>query len=407
MFKKMVFTAFLITIISCFSYEWNQIGPMGENILNYKTTSIGDVFCTDHGFYTGWNQNWQFYSVGELPVVDVDEIHPEFLIVLCNGGSWSDGLYKFDTNSFEFELMDYVVKPNFIYRTNDGFYVGFEYGILFSSDCLSWTEIPFFNGMKIESMITNGSHFVATKTDMPTAIYISDDNGETWQESSHIVTNLGMIDLAYDYNDKLYGVFGGYSNSSGLWSSEDYGDHWQFEYYVDNLNAVYFMDGRIFIGWQESWDWEGVAQYDSETHQINMMNEGLGNLQINKFSTNDMIDCLNIVCCTMSGAYMCYDFEITNSEIETLNHIDIALDNYPNPFNPSTTISFSLTTENTELKIYNLKGQTIRKYSILNNQSSIVWDGRDDKGNIASSGIYLYKLKNSRFTISKKMILMK
>ncbi len=84
--------------------------------------------------------------------------------------------------------------------------------------------------------------------------------------------------------------------------------------------------------------------------------------------------------------------------------------NYPNPFNPSTTISFSLTTENTEnteLIIYNLKAQKIRQYSILNNQSSIIWDGKDDNGNKVSSGIYLYKIKVGDLSLTKKMILMK
>jgi hypothetical protein len=88
----------------------------------------------------------------------------------------------------------------------------------------------------------------------------------------------------------------------------------------------------------------------------------------------------------------------------------ISVSNYPNPFNPSTTISFSLiseSTENTELIIYNLKGQEIRQYSIFNNQSSIIWDGKDDNGNNVSSGIYLYKITSGNFTSTKKMILMK
>lgn len=56
------------------------------------------------------------------------------------------------------------------------------------------------------------------------------------------------------------------------------------------------------------------------------------------------------------------------------------LGNYPNPFNPSTTIYFNLTTENTEnteLDIFNLKGQIVRQFSIFKFQSSIIWDGTD------------------------------
>ncbi len=85
------------------------------------------------------------------------------------------------------------------------------------------------------------------------------------------------------------------------------------------------------------------------------------------------------------------------------------LQNYPNPFNPSTTISFSFTTENTESKelvIYNLKGQKIKQYSILNNQFSIAWDGTDLKNQPVSSGIYFYQLKVDGKPIAEKRCLL-
>jgi len=84
------------------------------------------------------------------------------------------------------------------------------------------------------------------------------------------------------------------------------------------------------------------------------------------------------------------------------------LTNYPNPFNPTTTISFNLLSDsNAELSIYNIKGQKVKQYSIFNNQSSIVWDGTDDNNKPISSGIYLYILKTDNFEKTKKMILMK
>ena len=86
------------------------------------------------------------------------------------------------------------------------------------------------------------------------------------------------------------------------------------------------------------------------------------------------------------------------------------LRNYPNPFNPSTTIEFDLAIEfakNTELLIYNLKGEKIRQYSILNNQSSIVWNGTDQAGIPVSSGVYFYRIKSGRFELTRKMTLLK
>ncbi len=85
------------------------------------------------------------------------------------------------------------------------------------------------------------------------------------------------------------------------------------------------------------------------------------------------------------------------------------LSNYPNPFNPSTTISLSIDSiENAELLIYNLKGLEIRKYSILNSKSSILWDGKDKSGKSVASGIYLYKVKeNNKTFATKKCLLLK
>lgn len=99
---------------------------------------------------------------------------------------------------------------------------------------------------------------------------------------------------------------------------------------------------------------------------------------------------------------------------------EISLTNYPNPFNPSTTISFSLTTEiteDTELVIYNLKGQKVRTLDCCNSFAanardsrstySVIWNGTDDNNQPVSSGIYLYKLKTGSFEKTNKMVLMK
>ncbi|MCD4797244.1 MAG: T9SS type A sorting domain-containing protein, partial [Candidatus Cloacimonetes bacterium] len=88
--------------------------------------------------------------------------------------------------------------------------------------------------------------------------------------------------------------------------------------------------------------------------------------------------------------------------------------NYPNPFNPFTTISFELNTENTEnteIVIYNLKGQKVKQLvneQLPAGQHSVAWNGTDDSGKSVSSGIYFYKMRSDgRYTSTKKMILMK
>ncbi len=106
---------------------------------------------------------------------------------------------------------------------------------------------------------------------------------------------------------------------------------------------------------------------------------------------------------------------VSNTDINenTISAVTKLIGNYPNPFNPSTTISFSLNTENTEnteLVIYNLKGQKVKKFEISNlklGMNEIVWDGDNDSGKTVSSGIYYYKLQTGNYSQTKKMILMK
>jgi len=86
--------------------------------------------------------------------------------------------------------------------------------------------------------------------------------------------------------------------------------------------------------------------------------------------------------------------------------------NHPNPFNPSTTISFSLNNDRSaiDLCIYNLKGQLVKKLfsgSLDKGNHSYVWDGNDDAGRSASSGVYLYRLNSGTTTQQRKMVLMK
>jgi C1A family cysteine protease len=85
--------------------------------------------------------------------------------------------------------------------------------------------------------------------------------------------------------------------------------------------------------------------------------------------------------------------------------------NYPNPFNPTTTISFNLTVDNSaELAIYNLKGQKVKQLfseQLSAGMHSYLWNGKDDNDKQVSSGVYFYKLTSGSFTETRKMLLLK
>lgn len=86
-------------------------------------------------------------------------------------------------------------------------------------------------------------------------------------------------------------------------------------------------------------------------------------------------------------------------------------DNYPNPFNPLTKISFSLPeTQKVRLTVYSLDG---RKVATLLDETrgaglhEVVWTGRDDAGQSVASGTYFYRIDAGRYSDVRKMTLMK
>ena len=92
--------------------------------------------------------------------------------------------------------------------------------------------------------------------------------------------------------------------------------------------------------------------------------------------------------------------------------IKMELSNYPNPFNPTTTISFSIQeASKVDLSIYNIKGQKIKSLisdQIITGEHSIVWNGEDASGKKVGSGVYLYKLNvNGKTKAMKKCLLLK
>ena len=86
--------------------------------------------------------------------------------------------------------------------------------------------------------------------------------------------------------------------------------------------------------------------------------------------------------------------------------------NYPNPFNPSTSIEYALPVASPVLlSVYDILGQRVRILVTDSNHKAgyhtRTWDGRDDSGRMVGSGLYLYRLKAGDFTQVRKMTLLK
>ena len=101
----------------------------------------------------------------------------------------------------------------------------------------------------------------------------------------------------------------------------------------------------------------------------------------------------------------------TDNEVDLLPKSFALHDNYPNPFNPNTTIRFDLPSEaDVSILVFNVLGQkikTIEKSQMNPGYHSIIWNATNDQGSQVSAGMYFYQLRTNDFVKTKKMILLK
>lgn len=164
--------------------------------------------------------------------------------------------------------------------------------------------------------------------------------------------------------------------------------------------------------------WDAPATDDLTGYDVYLDGELMGNTTELEWIFTDLVNGMIYE----AGVATVYDEGI--SEIITLdftyegtstNDLQIPntslLNNYPNPFNPTTNITFSLAEPtHTTIEIYNVKGENIKTLvdkTLSADNHKVVWDGTDKTNKLVSSGVYFYKMKAGMYTNTKKMILMK
>jgi hypothetical protein len=108
--------------------------------------------------------------------------------------------------------------------------------------------------------------------------------------------------------------------------------------------------------------------------------------------------------------WMDNDVNVDITPAETPKSYNLA-QNFPNPFNPSTTIKFDMKAKGfVALKVYNVAGQLVR--TLVNGTKdagsyTITWDGKNNRGSGVASGIYFYKMETKDFSQTKKMVMLR
>jgi hypothetical protein len=201
-----------------------------------------------------------------------------------------------------------------------------------------------------------------------------------------------IIDIGpYEFGSPAFGGIGGYTYNPVTGDPVDYvllkinNQPGEFTFSDSIGNFEYKLPAGIYDVYAERVFYEDVIEYQVEVFDGQF--------------TQVLIPMIEIVDVE--------DYEIPKSEYLISNLI-----NYPNPFNPTTTISFNIDNESdVSITVYNVKGQkvtTLVDKHFENGSHTVTWNGKDSKNKSVSSGIYFYKLNvNNKTEAVKKCLLLK
>ncbi len=405
--RKPIIILLLVIPLSLSAYTWVPFGPPGIHA-NDMVFNVGAdnliVICANDGLYiSDSSMNWDHYTTFGLPVKGAVPFNDTSFIFIMGDGSWSDGIYLFSLNSLQHSVLEWAYLPEFIYKSDfdDYYYAGFFYGVLFSETGVDWQEIPYFSGKHCVWMDCSYDNYVVAQYDTVHDIHFSGDAGKKWMAANcpYIIT-----DFRFKCTGELYGVFPSYSNSSGLYSSMDYGLSWDLESYSDNMSTLgYDACANIFTGWKSSGGAaEGVAIYNPITKTFDFVNNGLPNKYINKFRYDPIMSSIAMFACTDSGVYIIQNYLVDiDEELSAQDGISI----FPNPFRDQTTIELGTKADDQDIKIdvYNSNGELVRtlQQKLTKGTSQQIQFYRND----LKAGVYFLRLKSKGIVSYKRMLI--
>jgi len=157
----------------------------------------------------------------------------------------------------------------------------------------------------------------------------------------------------------------------------------------------YFIDDAVVAGTDY---WYSVVAYDDGSS--NWAQPGVS-LESARFQTSTIFSNIGVTALAAGGA----------TAVGAPSKFSLA-QNAPNPFNPSTTIRFSIDAPSAvSLNVYNTAGQLVRTLVDGTMDATatheVVWDGTDNTGHSVGSGVYVYRLVNGEKQLQKRMVLVR
>ncbi|KAA3602025.1 MAG: T9SS C-terminal target domain-containing protein [Calditrichaeota bacterium] len=290
-----------------------------------------------------------------------------------------------------------------------------------------------------ENLVTFGTHFSDPQND-----FVDGTIGDDLKKISTNFTSSGVVfELEFYGNVKKPSLFGNLGTFASISIDLDkneftgnpisYSDQMAFFSDKNHLGCELFLDIGTYLKFNGSfpslensnisdevsiWDenWSKIATENNVVYSQNKITVTLGNNFLNGVSDFNFA----VGAETFAGTKdIVPEFGRLNTALPTdLNETpnqtlptNFHLSNFPNPFNPTTTINYELRITNYKfgkLVICNVIGQKVKEFVLENAKGSVIWNGIDYLGNQVASGIYFYRIETG-FENSKihKMVLIK
>ncbi|HZW40548.1 MAG TPA: YCF48-related protein [Ignavibacteriaceae bacterium] len=325
-----------------------------------------------------------------------------FLKTSNRGEEWVQQQINFQNDLYNVQFIDslngFISGRDLVIKSTDG---GASWSYLFNKS-------DYFYGMY---WLNKDTGFIATDTIIQfarTALLKTTNGGTNWYTPS--LEQFNELNLYYEikFKDNVGYVLG---EDFLIWKSTDFGESWKLKTqpFASNYYSIDFID-TSYIWAVGKTSIKYSSNGGSNWNEQNILNRNF----VDKCNSIWMFDSLNGFIVGLADADTSFGLILTTSNggitsiSENTKNVDknFSIECYPNPFNTTTTICYSLLKSGfTTLKVYDILGREIT--TLVNEDKSEGSYLIEYNASKLSSGVYFYSLTTGSFSMNKKMILMK
>ena len=327
-------------------------------------------------------------------------------------GTYGGGVFLSTNNGSSWTVMNVGLTNTVVWSlivSDMNLFAGTEGGVFLSSnDGTSWTAVNTgLTSLFVQSFAVSGTSLFAGTVGAGGGVFLSTNNGTSWTEMNAGLTNTNVWSLAVSGTSLFAG------NEDGVFLSTNNGTNWAVVN-SDNVTSLAVSDTMVFAGTFGG----GVFLSTNNGTSWTSVNTGL----THTFVWRLVVSGTNLFAGTYGNGVwrrplseMVTSVSLFSDEIPT----EFALDqNFPNPFNPKTAISFHLPATNggdgqaglsavsfVQLTIYDILGREVA--TLVNEKLAPGAYTRQWDASGLTSGVYFYRLMAGSFTETKRMLLVR